>query len=157
MGGGDKDSRGRWYVYNYGWFDLLYSRKQHNIAKQFSSNKKYYQSTIVKRAKEKTCRRNGNLEKLEHRWRNSDWLTKPEEAIEGRSKLISRESRESSELDMLGTKEGRVMHGVENTGVYSKYYKGQVPISIPACQVPCLQSRDRRFILWEGWEGKQKD
>ena len=31
-------SGGRWYMYNYGWFVLLYGWNQHNIVKQFSSN-----------------------------------------------------------------------------------------------------------------------
>ena len=31
-------SRGYLYIYTYGWFELLYSRNQHNIVKQWSSN-----------------------------------------------------------------------------------------------------------------------
>ena len=38
--GGEGGSRGRWYVYNYDLFALLYGRNQHNIAKPFSSIKK---------------------------------------------------------------------------------------------------------------------
>ena len=30
--------RGRWYVYNYGWFVLSYGRNHHHIVKQFSFN-----------------------------------------------------------------------------------------------------------------------
>ena len=52
--------------------DLLCCTAESNTTLQFSPNKKYYKFTIVVRAKEKTCRRNGNLEKLEHGRRNSD-------------------------------------------------------------------------------------
>ena len=32
------DSKGRGFMYNYGWFMLLYGRNKHNIVKHFSSN-----------------------------------------------------------------------------------------------------------------------
>ena len=35
---GDGGSRGRWYMYNYGWFAWLYGRNHHTIIKEFSSS-----------------------------------------------------------------------------------------------------------------------
>ena len=35
MGGREGGSRGRWYVYTYGWFVLLYVRNKHNIVNNF--------------------------------------------------------------------------------------------------------------------------
>ena len=40
MGRGEEGSRGRWSMYNYDWFALLFGRNQHNIVKQFPPIKK---------------------------------------------------------------------------------------------------------------------
>ena len=37
---GEGDSKGKGYVYTYGWFMLRFDRKQHNSVKQLSFNKK---------------------------------------------------------------------------------------------------------------------
>ena len=40
---------GRWYMYTYDWFTLLFSRNEHNIVRQLYSNKK---KILIGQAKE---------------------------------------------------------------------------------------------------------
>ena len=45
MGGREGVSRGRWYMYNYGWFVLLYVRNKHNIVNNFPPIKNWIKTT----------------------------------------------------------------------------------------------------------------